>query len=317
MPRAGTCPAKTVGAEEVPVAWLKRVGAILKEGGVRWWDDSCYRLGASLAFYALFSIFPLLLVAATVLGFFLGEEPSSRERILASVAGLFSRQFRDLLDETLTSMQLHQTARGVGGAIGAITLLFGASGAFSELETLLKRIWRVTEVPSSGVWGTIVAALEQKATSFTAVAGAGAILFASLFVSTALNALSAAAMPVLPDFVAWRVMEALVSLGLTTLVFAVIFRVLPQAGVKWRDVMGGAFFTAILFIALNHVLAWYLTHLGSYAAYGAVGGVLGLLMWIYVVSLLVFFGAELTRVYAEREGSLVPQREATRRASPA
>jgi membrane protein len=102
------------------------------------------------------------------------------------------------------------------------------------------------------------------------------------------------------DLRVWQGIEAIVSLGLATLVFALVFRVLPRAGIAWRDVLGGAFLTAVLFGVLKRVLGWYLGHIGSFAAYGAVGGVLALLMWIYVMSLVLFFGAEVARVHAER-----------------
>jgi membrane protein len=283
---------------------LERIASVLKEAGIRWSDDSCYRMGASLAYYAIFSIFPLLLVAVTALGFLLGNDPSSREKILDAISGLLSPQFRSLVDDTLTSMQSHQTARGVGAVVGITTLVFGASGLFSELETSLNTIWRVAAEPSASIRTVILRALKDKATSFAAVVCAGAILLASLLVSAALAALNDAAGHVVAGAILWRMIDAIVSLGLATLLFAVVFRVLPRANATWRDVIGGAFLTALLFSVLKHLLAWYLGHVGSYAAYGAIGAVLGLLTWIYLVNLVVFFGAEVTRVYAEREGSL-------------
>jgi membrane protein len=283
---------------------VKRIADVLKEAGIRWSDDSCYRMGASLAYYAIFSIFPLLLVAVTALGFFLGNDPSSRGKILDAISGLLSPQFRSLVDDTLASMQSHQTARGVGAVVGITTLVFGASGLFSELETSLNTIWRVSPEPSAGFRTVILRALRDKATSFAAVACAGVILLASLLVSAALAALYDATGHVVAGAILWFAVDAIVSLGLATLLFAVVFRVLPRADATWRDVLGGAFLTALLFSVLKHLLAWYLGHVGSYAAYGAIGAVLGLLTWIYLVSLVVFFGAEVTRVYAEREGSL-------------
>jgi membrane protein len=286
------------------VASLRRTAALLKEAGIRWADDACYRMGASLAYYAIFSLFPLLLLAVTALGFFLGSNPATRERLLGSVASVMSPQFRTLLDDTLASMQSHQTARGVGAVVGAITLIFGASGAFSELENSINTIWRVEPAPSAGLGTTLLRALEDKAISLAAVAGAGAVLLSSLLVSTILGAATGAVRRVIAEPFAWKAIDAVVSLVFATVIFAVIFRLLPRTKVTWRDVLGGAFFTAVFFTVLKHLLAWYLGHVGNYAAYGAVGAMLGLLTWIYLVSLLLFFGAELTRVYAEREGSL-------------
>jgi membrane protein len=286
------------------VSWLKREAEELKEAGTRWSDDACYRMGASLAYYAIFSIFPLLLLALTILGFFLGSDPSNRERLLGAVANVVSPEFRSLLDDTLSSMQSHETARGVGAIVGVAMLVFGASGVFAELENSLNTIWRVKADVSTTFAKTIVRALRDKATSLAAVLAAGALLLLSLIVSTALATLSGVLGRAASVALAWQWIEALVSLALSTGLFAVIFRVLPKTHVAWRDVLGGAFLTAAVFGVLKHLLAWYLGHLGSYAAYGAVGAMLGLLTWIYLASLLVFFGAELARVHAERGGSL-------------
>jgi membrane protein len=284
--------------------FLERNLVIVKEAGVRWSDDACYRMGASLAFYTLFSIFPLLLVAVAGLGLFLGDDPASRERLVASVANILSAPSRALLDDTLKSMQSHQTAGGVGALVGAATLVFGASGAFSELETSLNTIWRVKVRPAATFGTTMLRALEDKATSFAAVAATGVVLLGSLLVGMGLGALGRGMGLTALDLRVWQGIESLVSLGLATLLFAILFRVLPRADIAWRDVLGAAFLTALLFGIMRRVLAWYLEHIGSYAAYGAVGGVLALLMWIYLMSLLLFFGAEVARVYAEREGSL-------------
>jgi membrane protein len=284
---------------------MKSTAAEGKEAASRWVDDSCYRLGASLAYYALFSIFPLLLLSIAGLGFFLGNDSVVRDKILAAVADATTPDFLALLDQTLTSMQSHQTARGVGAVVGAVTLFLGASGVFSELQTSINTIWRVKAAPSKGFGTTVLNAAREKGFAFLAVLGAGGVLLGSLLVSTALSTFTTAADHVLAASFVWQGLDALVSLGLSAVVFAVLFKLLPQTAVAWGDVRGGALLTALLFAVLKHLLAWYLGHLGSYAAYGAVGAVLGLLTWIYLASLLVFFGAEFTRVHAEKAGSLV------------
>lgn len=277
---------------------------LLQEAGVRWADDGCYRLAASLAFYALFSIFPLLLLSVTVFGFFLGHDPSIRQRLLGSVANATTPEFRVLLEQTLDSMQTHLTARGVGAAVGLVTLLFGASSVFSELQFAFNAIWRVKPPPSKGMWSALLEAAKDKAISFVVVVAAGLALLVSLTVTTLLTAIGGSAQGASVNTVGWVLLETILSFAFLTGLFAAMFRMLPRADVRWRDVLGGATFTALLFTVLKHLLAWYLGHLGSYAAYGAVGAVLGLLMWIYLASLFLFFGAECTRVYAERFGSL-------------
>ncbi len=285
---------------------LKTAIDVLVETARRWVDDRCYRLAASLAYYAIFSLFPLLLLAVTVLGYALGEGSTTRNELLDSLTGATgSPAVRTLLDETLSSMQAHRTARGVGAVLGLATLAFGASGVFSELSTSLDAIWRVKGGTTDTTWQSVLGYLRDKLLSLMLVGVAGVLLLGSLVVSTLL----AAATPSrggLP----WSTIELVASVLLLTLVLATLFRVVPRAPVTWRDVLVGAFIAALLLTVLKHSMAWYLAHLGSYAAYGAVGAILGLLLLIYVSSLVVFFGAELTRVFAERFGSLRGSSEA-------
>jgi|HubBroStandDraft_1064217.scaffolds.fasta_scaffold01911_1 membrane protein len=274
---------------------------LARDAGARWADDSCYRLGASLSYYALYSIFPLLLLSVTAVGFFLSGD-DARQKILSSVAAP-SPDLRTLLDQTLQSMQSHRTARGVGTVVGFVALLVGASGVFSELQSSLDLIWRIEVRQAKGIGATIVRAMTDKAAAFAVVVGAAIALLASLAISTTLQTIgnvgdSATART------AWQLVEAGASFIFLTGLFAAIYRIVPRTDVKWRDVFGGAIVTSLLFAGLKGLLAWYLAHVGSYAAYGAVGGVLGLLTWIYVASLILLYGAEFCRVYAERYGSV-------------
>jgi membrane protein len=291
-----------------PKALVVELVTLLKDTGVRWYDDDCLRTGASLSYYAVFSIFPLLLLAVTGVGFVLGHSPDTRARLLDSVARATSPAFKALFEETLGNMQTHETARGVGAVVGVITLFVGASAVFSELETTLNHVWRVEAAPSKGVWSAILGAVKEKALSFAVVIGTALALLGSLAVSSALSAVGQTVEGAVPGAVShvtlWILAEAVGSVGVLTLVLAAMFRLIPQAPVEWRDVFGGALVSALLFTSSKGLLAWYFGHLGSYAAYGAVGGFLALLTWIYLASLFLFYGAEFTRVYAERHGSL-------------
>jgi membrane protein len=274
------------------------------EAGSRWAGDACYRLGASLAYAALFSVFPLLLLAVTAVGFLLGNDDAVRQRLLRSVARATSPAFQTLLDETLQSMQSHRNARGVGAVVGFVTLLLGASGVFTELQSSLNLIWRVKPPPSSGLWSTLLETLRAKASAFLVVVVAAGTLLGSVVASTGLAALGGAAREVTAARDLWPMVEETASLALLTGLIAAVFRWVPQTQSGWRDVLPGAFLTAVLFTALKSLLAWYLAHLAGYAAYGAVGAVLGLMTWIYIASLILFYGAEFTRVHTERYGSL-------------
>jgi membrane protein len=297
-----------------PQGYVVDFAILLKDAGVRWFDDNCLRLGASLAYYAVFSIFPLLLLAVTGVGFFLGHDPETRAHLLALATSASSPGFKTVFDETLRNMQAHETARGVGAVIGVVTLFVSTSAAFSELETTLNQIWRVKMPSANGIWATVLRAVKDKALSFAVVIGAAVALLASLLVSAALSAVDQTVEGLAPGAAThatlWIVAEAVGSVGILSLALATMFRLLPQTDVKWSDVFGGALLTGLLLTGTKRVLVWYLGHLGSYAAYGAIGGFLGLLTWIYLASLFIFYGAEFTRVYAERYGSLA------QRASP-
>jgi membrane protein len=156
----------------------------------------------------------------------------------------------------------------------------------------------------------VLSLIKDKALSFLVVLGTAVALLLSLLVSAALSAVDSTASEIVQSPYLWLLVEAGVSIALLTALFAAMYRMIPQTEIAWRDVFGGALLAAVLFTGLKRLLAWYLGHIGSYAAYGAVGGMLGLLAWIYLASLILFFGAEFTRVYAERFGSLANSKSA-------
>ncbi len=276
---------------------------VARDAAVRWAGDSCYRYGASLAYAALFSIFPLLLLCVTCFGFVLGDGDDVRRKVIGALSSVTSPPMRVLLDQTLESLQTHRTARGIGAAVGVVTLLLGASGVFSELQAALDAIWRVKAAPRSGIWASVVQAIRSKALSFAVVLVAAGALFVSLIVSAVLSAAAGVAAR-FGGSVAWPLVEAAVSAALLALLLAAVYREVPQTKVEWRDVALAAAVTSIVFTLLKGALGWYLGHFSSYAAYGAVGAVLGLLTWIYIAGLVFLWGAEFSRVYAERYGSL-------------
>jgi membrane protein len=292
-------PARGTGIGQV----AKDIATLARDASARWLDDACYRLGASLAFYAIFSIFPLLLLSVTAVGFFLGGDDAARQRLVDSVA-IPRPELRAVLDQTLESMQKHSTARGVGAVVGFLTLFMGASAAFSELESSLNLIWRVEDKAKKGLWDTIVRAVKSKALSFAVVIGAAIAILASLAFGTALQAIGNASAGEAAGRTVWWLIEVGSSFVFLTALFAAIYRIVPQTDVEWRDAIAGAVVASLLFTGLKWSLAWYLAHVASYAAYGAVGGVLGLMTWIYVASLIILYGAEFSRVYTERFGNI-------------
>jgi membrane protein len=266
------------------------------------------RLGASLAYYAVFSIFPLLLLAITVLGFVLGQSPDTRRALLDAVSSATTPSFKTLFDQTLDDMQQHETARGIGAVVGLVTLIFGASGVFSELQHALNQIWRVPTREGKEFWDTVLHHVRRKILSFVVVLAAAIAILVSIVITTILSYLGerfeGVASGVVSHTTLLMVIENVGSITVLTLMLASMFRLIPHAPVEWRDVTFGALVTAVLFTFIKHGVSYYLARIGSYAAYGAVGGFLCLLTWIYLASLFLFYGAELARVYAERYGSL-------------
>lgn len=284
---------------------LKGFLRLLRDAASRWSDDQCYRFGASLSYYAVFSIFPLLLLCTTAVGFMMGHDATLRDRLLGYLEKSSPSELRPLLEETLTSMQTHTRERGIGAVVGVVTLMFGASGVFSELGATLNIVWRVPGPKTRSFRGLAIEVVKDKALAFLVVLAAALTAFCSLLASAAVRGVDGTATPAVSSPGLWLLVETVVSFALLTPLFGAMFKLIPRATVAWRDVLGGAAMAAALFTGLKHLLTWYLGHVGSYAAYGAVGGILGLLTWIYVASLILFFGAEFTRVYAERYGSLL------------
>jgi membrane protein len=284
------------------VKLVRDAGYLLKEAGKRFVDDNCLRLGASLAYYAVFSIFPLLLLSVSVVGFILGSSDEVREHAVQSFASTISPQQRDLLDATLRSMQQHRAGRGVSAIVGVVGLLVGASAVFAELASSFDTIWHVK--PSSGqtAWQAVVSTVKSRALAFAIVAATAVVLLASLVASAAVGALARAALG--GHEISAHLVNGGVSLFLHAALFATLFRVVPHAPVKWRDVVFGAFVSALAFVGLKAAYAWYLAGVGNFAAYGVVGVVLGLLTWIYAVGLVLFYGAEVSHAYATTFGSL-------------
>jgi membrane protein len=295
---------------------LKSAFDLVRRAATRWADDRCDRLSAALSYYALFSLFPLALLALTTLGFFLGDDSATRSRIVGALVVTGSPELRALLDQALEGMQQHRTARGVGAVVGLATLLFGASAVFSELQNSLDVVWHVPP-QQSGIRATVVALVTGRARAFVLVIAAALLLLASLVASTVLAAVGESGKAAVPISPVWDVFELLASAVFVAPVLALVYRVLPHARVSWSDAFWGGIVAAILLALLKKVLAFYLAHLGSYAAYGVAGAILGLLTWIDASAMVLYFGAEIARAHCEdRQRASPADREAISRPPP-
>ena len=262
-------------------------------------EDSVPRLAAALAYYAMFSLGPLLVIVIAVAGMFF-EKGAVRHEAIQQVQSMMGPQAAETL-QTMQSTQSHGRSL-VATIVGTIALLLGASGVFGQLQDSLNTIWEVKPKPGQGIWGFI----RSRFLSFTMVLGIGFLLLISMVITTALEAFSGMIThgSNMPEF-AVKALHFGISFIVITLLFAMIYKVLPDVKVKWRDVWVGAIGTALLFTLGKFALGMYLGRQSTASAYGAAGSVVLILLWVYYSSLILFFGAEFTQVYAKKTGSRI------------
>lgn len=272
----------------------------------KWRADKAPRLAAALAYYTLFSIAPLLVIAIAVAGLLFGEE-MARSQVLVSLQELIGPRAAGALQTVIEN-----TAQPRSGVIatlaGVITLWFGASGVFHQLKEALNTIWGVRPKPGRGLWGMLKARLE----SLLMVLGIGLLLVLSLIVSTVLAALVEFLSHWLPGSVSlWQAVDLLSTLLIVTVLFAVIYKILPDVKIAWSDVWIGAAVTAVLFALGRYLIGLYLSRVGVASLYGAAGSLVVILLWVYYSAQILLFGAEFTYVFATRYGSrVVPDEDA-------
>ena len=277
---------------------LRSVGELLKETFHEWNQDKASRLAAALAYYTIFSIAPLLMIAIAVAGAVFGEE-AARGEIVTQIQGLVGEAGATVVQTALANV--NQTKTGiVGTCIGVVTLLLGATGLFGEMQDALNTIWAVAPKPGQGIWVLI----RRRLISFSMVLGIGILLLLSIFLSTALAAFSSFMNSWIPGLATGlSILNFVVSFGLMTLLFAMIYVILPDVKIAWKDVLVGAATTAFLFTIGRTLLSMYLGSAAVSSTFGAASSLAVLLVWIYYSAQVFFLGAEFTQVYARKYGS--------------
>lgn len=273
-----------------------RPWGLLKQAARDWQRDNAARLGAALSYYTLFSVAPLLIVAIAVAGLAFGRE-AAQGQIVAELHGLVGEAGARAVQDMVEASRRPQ-AGIIATVIGVATLLLGATGAFAELKSALNVVW---DVPEQG--GGLKSLLLGRLWSFAMVLAIGFLLMVSLVVSAAIAAAD--------GFFAWigvpagavQLTNAGVSFLIITVLFALIFKFLPDTPVAWGDVWAGALFTSALFAIGKALIGLYLGRSGLESTYGAAGSVVVLVVWVYYAAQIFFFGAEMTQAYARRHGS--------------
>jgi membrane protein len=287
---------------------------VLKEAFGQWWnEDRPFELAAALAYYTLFSVAPLLVIAISVAGFVFGRE-AAQDQVVGTLSGFVGQDSGRAVQDMIENANKQQTSESLFAMIvGVALLLFGAGGVVGQLQSSLNMIWGVEPKAGRGLMGF----LRDRFMSYAMVLGVGFLLLVSLVVTAALSAFDQFLQHSMPGGgVLLQVIHFVVSLGLVAFMFACIFKFLPDAEVAWKDVAVGALLTAIFFNAGKFLIGLYIGQSSVTSVYGAAGSLVTLLLWIYYSSLIFFFGAELTQVYAARFGSGLTPAENAQPATP-
>lgn len=283
---------------------LSSLPGLLKETFAEWSDDNCMRLGAALAYYTLSSLFPLLLIVASIASFvlnFTGTGQDVQAELVDRIAAAVNNpELAEQIASGLTARSENTAASGILSTIlGFFFLLLAASGVFGELDSAFNIIWDIPkDAQPTGIWGFI----RTKFLSFTLVLGVAFLLLVSQLLSVLLTSLSG----LLPLGPLWALVSIVVNLGVITLVFALLYKFLPDTKVEWGDVWVGGFLAAILWIVGQQLLALYFKFGTSFSTYGALGGVMAFLVYVLYSSQILFIGGEFTQVYARTHGSKQP-----------
>ena len=291
--------------------FLSKLPTILKLTYQGWQADNASRLSAALAYYTIFSLAPMLVIVIAITGL-IWEAEAVRMEILNQVRDLIGPEGADFIASLITNTG-SPAEDIVALVIGILTLLFGALGVFNELHNSLNIIWGIRLEKPKGFLQSIKKLVVDRFLSFTMLLAIGFLLLVSLVVTAGLSAAQETIGDVFPlsEFLL-QILNLVISIGVITILFALIFKYLPDAEIAWRDVWIGAFVTSLLFSLGKTAIGIYLGNSAVASAFGAAGSLILLLLWIYYSAQILFFGAEFTQVYANKYGSnIAPGGKAT------
>lgn len=277
---------------------LKADWKILKDTVTGFSDDKALKFSAALSYYTVFSLAPLLLLLISLVGLFFGRE-AVQGQLFGEINGMLGNQAALQVQETIRNMELNGESTSAV-IIGSITLLIGATTVFGEIQDSINIIWRVKAKPKRG-WLKLI---KDRLLSSSLIVGLGFLLVVSLIVNGAVKALNDLLIHRFPDVtvIAFNILNVVISFIVITALFAIIFKVLPDVKIAWRDVRSGAFFTACLFMLGRYLIGLYIETTGTASTYGAAGSIIVILVWVYYTAAIMYLGAEFTRVYADHVG---------------
>lgn len=283
---------------------LRKVGKLLRETFKQWQEDKASRIAAALAYYTVFSISPLLVIAIAIAGAFFGQQ-TAQDQIIDQLTDLVGKDGVKPILLALDNISQPEI-RGIASLISIGVLLLGASGIFAQLQDALNTVWKVKPQPGQGV-GIFI---RKRISSFLMVLAIGFLLILSLILSAIVSALSKYRTDFLPgSAILWENLDFIVSLGLMTFLFCLMFKYVPDVKIAWKDVVVGSVITALLFLFGKFLLGVYISKGSLGSAYGAAGSLIVFLAWVYYSAQIVLLGAEFTQVYTRMYGSKVRARK--------
>ena len=283
--------------------------SMLKATYLEWNEDEPFRQSAVIAYYSIFSLPALLIIIINVVGIIYGKE-AVQGQISTQIGGMIGAEAADQVESMIASTS-QQGNNVIAIIIGIGTLLFGATGVFYQLQLSLNKVWEVELRPDAGYTKLAI----DRATSLGVIMAIGFLLLISLVLTAALTALGSWIERQLPDFMLYifQIVNFLVSFGVITLLFALIYKVLPDVNISWKAVWVGAAVTALLFTIGKSAIGFYFGESNPASAFGAAGSIILILLWVNYSALIFLFGAEFTQVYARRYGQRIEPTSYARR----
>jgi len=280
---------------------LKKIAYLLKETFVEFIDDNGLKLSAALSYYTIFSLPPLLIIIISLSGVFYGAE-AVQGQIFGQINGLVGNDAALQIQETIKNVKLSDS-NFFATTISIVILLIGASGVFVEIQDSINYIWGIRAKPKRG----IVKFLFNRLMSFSMIGSVGFLLLVSLIVNSVMNILNKKLAAYFPQetIYLFYITNLFIVFIIITILFAIIFKTLPDGKIALKDSLIGAGFTTMLFMIGKFVIGFYLGNFNVASIYGAAGSVILILVWVYYSSIILFFGAEFTKVYAQTHGKKI------------
>jgi membrane protein len=277
---------------------LKDQWKIFKQSFSEFGDQEIMKKSAALAYYTVFALAPMLIIILSVVEFFYGKE-AVEGSLYGQIQGMVGASAATQIQEMIKNAAISGKST-MATIISVITLLLSATGIFTEIQDSINSIWHLKAKPKVG----FMKILMNRLISFSMVVSLGFVLLVSLVITAMIEAFGKALERMMPDVTVYIIyaINLVVTLGVVTVLFGIIFKVLPDAKIRWKDVFAGSFVTAILFIIGKFLITVYLGASNVTSSYGAAGSLIVILLWVYYSSIILYFGATFTRIYAQLKG---------------